>query len=83
MKYDKINFTKFRDAGIKRCTKFSRMRSSVVKYFGKYWFKDLGTEDLIKDSSEVYHLKTGVHNEDQLAEFMAKEQSYRERLGTY
>ena len=48
-KYSKIEFTKFKDALVKRSSQFSRMRSKVVKVFGRYMFKDMGVDALMKD----------------------------------
>lgn len=73
-KYDRITEPeKFRETVVKRISRFPRMRSCVTKCLGRYMYKDLGADALIKNTETVIQLKTGVHNEDQLADFMAKE----------
>ena len=49
------------------------MRSCAVKLFGRYMFKDMGADHVMNNMEKYFLLKTGVHNEEQLAEFMAKE----------
>ena len=46
-------------------------------------FTDMGAEAMIKNADKFFILKTGIHNEEQLAEFMAKEQCIREKMGSY
>ena len=72
-KYERTEVQKFREVIIKRASRFSRLRSFTTKLFGRYMFSDMGAEAMIKNADKFFILKTGIHNEDQLAEFMAKE----------
>ena len=72
-KFEKGKFEDFRDRLVERSSKFPRLRSCATKLFGRYMFYDMGADTMIKNSERLFSLKTGVHNEKQLAEFMAKE----------
>lgn len=60
--------------------KFKRNRSKVVKILGTWWFKEISYEDMNNQRDNLITIKTGIHNEKQLADFMAKEQSIRDDL---
>ena len=82
-KYEKADFEKFRELIIKRASKFFRMRSYATKLLGRYMFKDMGAEALAENADMFFVKKSGIHNEEQIAEFMAREQCIRERMGGY
>ena len=54
---------------------FPRIRSKVVKCFGKFAFKDMGLEAMKSPEyiKKAHSTKTGIHTEQELADFMAKE----------
>ena len=84
LKFDKIkDVSNFKKLMMERSMKFSRLRSCVVKRYGRYWFQDLGKEHYKTQCLAYIIEKTGIHNEAQLAEFLEKEQSYREKLDSY
>lgn len=57
---------------------FDRNRSRVVKFLGSWWFKQISNEEMRKQRDNLIQIRGGVHNEKQLADFMAKEQSIRD-----
>ena len=79
-KFQRIDIDTIRNLTVKRSTKFQRMRSAGAKMMGRYMFKDLGAEYVIKNQNKYFKACSGVHDEEQLAEFMAKQQGIREPL---
>ena len=77
-KYQRFETEKIRKVLLKRGAKFRRIRSSVVKVMGKYMFKDLGEDYMLNEGKLIS--KSGIHNEQELADFMCAEQSVREPL---
>ena len=48
-KFKKTDIKTIRDLTVKRSTKFQRMRSCGVKMLGRYMYKDMGAEYVIKN----------------------------------
>lgn len=61
----------------KRACQFGRMKSRVTKALGKFMFEEMTDEEMIASIPKTMPVVTGIHNEEQLAKFMAKEQSHR------
>ena len=77
-KVEKFQADKFKMAQIKKAFQFTRLKSKVVKFLGRIWFKELPEEYILQNINRCMIQKSGVHNEKQLAEFMEKEQAIRE-----
>lgn len=80
-----IRIEKFKAQEVKnqlfeKTTQFTRNRSKLVKFLGTWWYKEIPMEDMIKQKEKLIQLRYGIHNEKQLAEFMAKEQSIRDPI---
>jgi len=56
------------------------MRSRIVKFAGTWWFKEIPMVEMNKQRDKLVQVRSGVHNEKQLADFMSKEQSIRDEL---
>ena len=52
---------------------FPRLKSKVTKFLGKYMFEEMSDEEMMKSVSKICPRISDIHNEEQLAEFMAKE----------
>ena len=77
-RYSKItDLDEFRKTMITRACKFPRLKSRVTKFLGKFMFEELSDEHLMASVNRIMPVVSDVHNERQLADFMAKEQSYR------
>ena len=57
---------------------FPRLKSKVIKFLGRVFFKELAQDEILRNINRCMVVKSGVHNEKDLAEFMAQEQSVRE-----
>ena len=82
-KYQKFNAEEIREVLIERSIGYKRIRSCVVKLFGKYMFKDMGEEFTRKNAAKNLISKSGIHTEQELADFMCAEQAIREPLGYF
>ncbi len=60
---------------VSRACVFPRLKSKVTKFLGKYMFEELSDKEMMDSISKTCPVIDGIHNEEQLAEFMAKEQS--------
>ena len=63
-----------------RNLQFYRNRSKLVKFLGTWWYKEIPIPDLNKQKEKIIQVRDGIHNEKQLTEFMAKEQSIRDPI---
>lgn len=63
-----------------KTTQFTRNRSKLVKFLGTWWFKEVPMPEMVKQKDKLIQLRTGIHDEKQLADFMAKEQSIRDPI---
>ena len=79
-KYEKWDYKTFRDKIVRKARQFPRLKSRVVKLFGLYMFQQMDDQEFLDNIENTCSEHTGVHNEEQLAEFMAKVQGERERL---
>ena len=52
---------------------FRRMKSRVVKFLGRVFFEDLPEDEIIRNINRCMVVKSGVHTEKDLADFMAQE----------
>ena len=62
---------------MQRATIFPRIKSKVTKFLGKYMFEEMSDKFMIDSIPKLCRTVTGIHNEQQIADFMAKEQSTR------
>lgn len=76
-KYDKFNPDKFAKVVCQRATIFPRIKSKITKFLGKYMFEELSDKYMMDSIPKLCRTVTGIHNEQELADFMAKEQSTR------
>jgi hypothetical protein len=77
-KYEKItDINAFRQQLMDRICRFSRLKSSVVKAFGKYMFKEHPDQEVQDRIDEFMPIIDGITNEKELADYMALEQSKR------
>jgi hypothetical protein len=49
------------------------MRSNLTKHYGQLFFQEMPEDELTANIDKFMIIKSGVHNEQQLADFMAKE----------
>lgn len=82
-KYERFNADEIRSTLLRRGARFPRIRSSVVKFLGKHMFYDMGEEFTLKEGGKNLVTTTGIHTEQELADFMCAEQSIREPLGYF
>lgn len=81
-KWDKMtDVDSFRKTMLKRACKFPRLKSKVTKFLGKFMFEQFTDEEMMDSLEKTMPIITDIHNERQLADFMAKEQSQRLPLG--
>mmetsp|Transcript_21124 Transcript_21124/g.26000 ORF Transcript_21124/g.26000 Transcript_21124/m.26000 type:complete len:287 (-) Transcript_21124:542-1402(-) len=67
----------FRNTMLKRACKFPRLKSKVTKFLGKFMLKEQSDAEVMASINRAMPVISDIHNERQLADFMAKEQSYR------
>eukprot|EP00354_Favella_ehrenbergii_P009838 CAMPEP_0170463886 /NCGR_PEP_ID=MMETSP0123-20130129/8824_1 /TAXON_ID=182087 /ORGANISM="Favella ehrenbergii, Strain Fehren 1" /LENGTH=59 /DNA_ID=CAMNT_0010729419 /DNA_START=297 /DNA_END=476 /DNA_ORIENTATION=+ len=58
---------------VSRACAFPRLKSRVRKFLGKYMFEEMSDKEMIDSIKRTCPVVTGIHNEEQLADFMAKE----------
>jgi len=58
---------------VTRACLFPRLKSRVKKFLGKYMFEELSDKEMIASIRRTCPKVDGIHNEEQLAEFMARE----------
>lgn len=63
-----------------RAMTFPRMRSCIKKFAGTWWFKDIPMAEMQRNRDKLVRVCNDVHNEKQLTDFMAREQSIRDGL---
>lgn len=78
-KIEKVDTDKFRATILEKSFQFSRLQSKVVFWLGRPFFKLLSRDVVTKNAKKIIISKTGVHNEKELASFMALQQSVRDR----
>ena len=77
-KYDKMtDLDDFRKKMLERACRFPRLKASVIKLFGRYMFKEMTNEEMMESMNKTMPVISGIHDEKALADFMAKELSYR------
>lgn len=77
-RYEKItDLDQFRTAMLSRACKFPRLKSKVTKFLGKFMFEELTDKQMMDSMNKTMPVVTDIHNERQLADFMAKKQSER------
>lgn len=62
---------------VTRACIFPRLKSKIYKFLGKYMFFEMTDEEMIGSIPKTCKVVTGIHTEEELSEFMAKEQSTR------
>ena len=81
-KWDKItDVDSYRKTMLRRACQFPRLKSKVVKVLGKYMLNPYSDQEMMDSMDKTMPIVTDVHDERQLADFMAKEQSTRLPLG--
>lgn len=80
-KYEKFDYEAMARAMVSRACAFPRLKSRVKKFLGHNMLEELSDEEMMGSIKRICPAVTGIHNEKQLAEFMAKEQSTRLPLG--
>lgn len=70
----KFDTQKVKEMFIRKLVEFPRMRSSIVKFLGQYYYKPYSQEQFKKIADElIIDLKDEpIHDEKQLAAYMAK-----------
>ena len=77
-RYDRISDVEnFRKTMVRRACKFPRLKSHVRKIFGKFMFSETTNEEMMNSVNKVMPIIGNIHTEQELADYMAKEQSYR------
>ena len=69
-KIQKKNYDLFRNVIIQKLLAYKRLRSKVVWFLGRAFFKPLKPVDIKSRSKDLIIKHTGVHDEADLAEFM-------------
>jgi hypothetical protein len=69
----KVDENKFRQAILARAMRFQRLKSKVVFFLGLPFYKLMDDSDIYNNAGKIIVLKSGVHDETALTEFMAKE----------
>ena len=49
------------------------MKSRVVKFLGRVFFEEIPEDEILRNINRCMIVKSGVHNEKDLADFMALE----------
>lgn len=78
--YEKFDAEEFSDLVIKRARLFPRLKSRVVKLLGKYMFQMMDESEFLANKERYCSIHSGVHTEEELAEFMTNVQCVREPL---
>ena len=52
--------------------KYPRLKSTVVKFLGKFMFKQIPEQEVLSQVDKILPVIGGIHNEEQLIEFMAE-----------
>ena len=72
-KYKKIqDVDHFRNTMLQRAMKYPRLKSTVVKFLGKFMFKQIPEQEVLSQVDKILPVIGGIHNEEQLIEFMAE-----------
>ena len=58
---------------LRRACMFPRLKSRVTKFMGKFMFEELSNEEMMASIDRTMTVVTDIHNERELADFMAKE----------
>lgn len=73
-KWDKIkDVDSFRKTLLSRACQFPRLKSRVDKFLGKHMFYAYSDKEMMDSIDKTMPILTDIHNERQLADFMAKE----------
>ena len=57
---------------VQRACAFPRLKSKITKFLGKYMFEEMSDAEMMSSVDTICPVVTGIHNEEQLAEFMAE-----------
>ena len=77
-KYEKIpDIDVFRRTILERTLVYPRLKSKIVKALGKFMFRTITDEEVIAKIDEIMPIVSGIHGEDELAEYMSEQQSTR------
>jgi len=80
LRFKRFSSDDFKKQLLKKGLGHPRIRSSVVKFMGGWWYKEHSDEYIRANIDKYIIVKTGVHTEKDIADFMAKEQSIRDDL---
>ena len=80
-KYEKFDSDEMAHALVSRGCFFPRLKSKVTKFLGRYMFEEMTDKEMLASIPKTCPIVTGIHTQEQLTEFMAKEQSQRLPLG--
>ncbi len=58
---------------VSRACVFPRLKSKVTKFLGKHMFEEMTDKEMNDSISRTCPVVSGIHNEEELADFMAKE----------
>lgn len=72
-KFKKFDPKRFAKTIVTRACIFPRLKSKVTKFLGKYMFEEMTDKEMIDSISKTCPIVSGIHNEKDLADFMAKE----------
>ena len=61
-----------------KAVKLFRARAKLVKVMGKYYYKRMDPEEFKVKFPKFCQIQDGIHNEQELADFLAKEQCIRD-----
>jgi hypothetical protein len=78
LRFKRFKAKEVKEQLLKNGLRFSRIRSTVVKFMGIWWYKEHSEEYIRANIDKFMIVKTGVHSEKDIADFMAKEQSIRD-----
>jgi hypothetical protein len=73
-----FEFERMKSYFIAKTENIHKCRSKVVKKFGQFWFQKMSEEEWETKKDKVFVLKTGIHTDEELAEYMSKEQQIRD-----
>ena len=77
LKFEKFDPDVFAKTVVQRACIFPRIKSKVTKFLGKYMFEEMTDKQMMDSIPKTCQTIDGIHNEQELADFMAKEQSTR------
>jgi hypothetical protein len=78
--FEPLEFESTKADLLSRVTKMHKCKSKLVKKFGLWYYVEMSEQEWAVKRNDTIVLKTGVHNEKDLVDFMVKEQGIRETL---